>query len=749
MQGLKRLVRKIAAVGAGGVMLGATITGAMAAGTLDMYPEPFVSGGKFIKVAAVIGDEGVADGADSLALTSVIAKLQQKATSGSSSGGTVSVSGGTSADIPLGKPIASTTGNEFETSLEDDDIDSLFDGTINYRSSDYDVSEVFMVSANETTSLVPQTSLTSNDDDYNSNIMIESERGAMRYYYSFDETINISAADSTDSLDIDFLGKKLKITNVDSTGTKFTANVGIEYFMNVGDAVTVEGKSITLSNVGSGGAIIVDVDGTTETISASGTRTVNGIEIKNDQTFYDANSVDQRSATLVMGLEATDTYQDGDAYVGEDDNDPDWVWTIAGLYTGGTTSLINNATNGITASGMVLGVKNEFVKNDASDDPIAMGECYDLPNNFLSVCFDSLTVPDNEYMSLIIEYDASTDLSESRYQGTGLTSEPTIYIHVDQSEGLVLDQANLPVPNGTAADRKTDKLWIYANGTAGAEEVPVFYEDTNSKTILAGYYNASVPVELAHLNYQDITGNDIRIFVSGNQTHGINVTVAPYDATDLSDWTDNITSYWGVTGNKVKGLGGSSDSAEASELYWMSSGGSLAKTIGTKDEDHKTKYGIIIKNPDSNGAQDDLKLMIPGDLVKANVVISGTRTNSDSSTPSTTSVAPTPITASELTNPTSFNIISVGGPCVNSVTADLLGVTYPACGSAQSAVPENKAIIEMKANGNNWAMIVAGWNAMDTRRAGVVLANYESFSLTGTSATVTGTDLTVSGITVA
>jgi hypothetical protein len=230
----------------------------------------------------------------------------------------------------------------------------------------------------------------------------------------------------------------------------------------------------------------------------------------------------------------------------------------------------------------------------------------------------------------------------------------------------------------------------------------------------------------------------------GNSTIGFNVTVVPYDATDLSDYSDNITTYWGVSSNKVNSLGSTASSEEATEMYW---GHNPKRNIGSKDEDHRTKFGIKIMDPESMSSGDEAVFHIPGDQVTGIIDITGERTTS-TGTPTTQSSAPTPVTADEINNKEAFNLVLVGGPCVNSLSAEFLGVTFPACGAA-SGLTEDTAIIELKENGDKMALVVAGWEAPDTRRAGVVLANYEDFELTGTSATVTGTSIDVSAITVA
>lgn len=94
------------------------------------------------------------------------------------------------------------------------------------------------------------------------------------------------------------------------------------------------------------------------------------------------------------------------------------------------------------------------------------------------------------------------------------------------------------------------------------------------------------------------------------------------------------------------------------------------------------------------------------------------------------------------------NLILVGGPAANSAAAVIMGLTYPAYSEA-SSIPENKAIIKLYENGENVALLVAGWNSADTRRASAVVANYGQYAdeLVGSEVVVSGTsatDITVS-----
>ena len=69
---MKNMIRKVAAVGAGATMVGATLMGALATSLAD-YPAPFVSDGAFDAVL-VVGDNAAA--ADIIGVTDIAMALQ-------------------------------------------------------------------------------------------------------------------------------------------------------------------------------------------------------------------------------------------------------------------------------------------------------------------------------------------------------------------------------------------------------------------------------------------------------------------------------------------------------------------------------------------------------------------------------------------------------------------------------------------------------------------------------------------------
>ena len=64
------------------------------------------------------------------------------------------------------------------------------------------------------------------------------------------------------------------------------------------------------------------------------------------------------------------TVQDGNEFIGQDTADPDWIWSLYNLNQG------------------IIGIENDFVKNDDTDDPAGVGEAYTLPYGYAKIMFD-------------------------------------------------------------------------------------------------------------------------------------------------------------------------------------------------------------------------------------------------------------------------------------------------------------------------------------------------------------------------
>lgn len=730
MQKIKSVIKKISSISAGVALLGATMGGALALDLGD-YPAPFVDVvEKEYNYLAVVGGAGQA--ADSLGVSDIVSGLGSAKVPGTSTGGTVEVAGGVSEDIPIGKNVAST--NQLDAELTDSDLTHFFDGTITFQGSDYDTSEVLEFGRSGSNNVSTQSSVAGPfpDDDYEDRVVLVSSADSVKYYYRFDESININKTKDSDALEVKFLGKTLKITKVDSA-SKFTANVGAEYYLEIGDTVTVNGKVVELINVGSGGNVIVTVDGDQDTIDKDATKTINGLEIKNDETFY-TDTLAERSAWIVAGDDATETYVDGDEYIGEDEDDPKWVWDIGNLNTEATTTITNNATGIVMGTGPFIGLESDWNYRDGSDaDAIEVGGCIDLPNNYVSVCLDSLTVADDNYMSITFELLESIDLtSDSNVPGLGTAN--VIHVDADKEDAFKLLTSGFN-PNNLSKNTDTKELWI-----AGGHNVSVYYKDkdrSNKKTF-AG--NATEEALFAEITFDDTKSSNLqlnatRVMGPGQENVAFDTVTLTIQA--LGDTTDDLAAgdvdhlymNWSRTAAKLgfSSLGGTKSSEEGSEVRW----GPNQDNLGTKDENHRTKYGVVVEDPKSNGASDRVELLIPGDQLQGNVVVKGTAGGTTAATTSGIAIssyigaAPGGVLDTEVTNPADHNLILVGGPAVNSLSAQFLGVPYPSYGAA-SGLAEGEAILSWKDNAGKVALVVAGWESDDTRRAATVLKDYEA-----------------------
>ena len=93
--------------------------------------------------------------------------------------------------------------------------------------------------------------------------------------------------------------------------------------------------------------------------------------------------------------------------------------------------------------------------------------------------------------------------------------------------------------------------------------------------------------------------------------------------------------------------------------------------------------------------------------------------------------------ASEITDPLKLNIISVGNPCTNAISAQLMG--NPAY--CTKGFTKNEGLIKLY-NYNGYAQIlVAGYSKVDTRKAARVLANWDDYNLRGNEKCVYGSSI--------
>jgi hypothetical protein len=714
----KKAIKRVAAVSSGALVATMTFGGAAVFADLSDYPEPFINAqGQWVGLLVVGAD---AAPADVIGATNVAAALAQQTVVGPGTGPVVS--GGKREEVALNTDLNATA--NFGNDLDDDDLAGFFDGTVNIdingTEDDYDAHDILCLGAGTNcpglaASLQLETGLTLStiDEDWKSDVFMPVSQKQIAYFLAWDEDLKggnfFNNASSDDSIIIDFLGNKLEV--IGASATSITAQVGEEVFMNVDDTVTVLGSTVQLVNVGSGGAVVVSVNGVQETVT--GTEKVGSLRIKVKETFT-SDTRAERSATLIIGEDATKSYNDADEYIGEDEDDPNWVWDLSGLDT----------------KDPVLGIFWDQNWDDPEDDPPAVAggsgdlgpNTFSLPDNYATVTLEGFK--ENDYKRYT--FDRSTEeINGDTKIGTVLASNSSaklLRLKADGGEENGFKGGNLP--------KATDEVFIGANSTG---HIGLFYKDHDDANKIKSFglaaAVAAAGADLADqfsINYQD---TDITVDISNDldTTGRISIVLNTDTGSDVNVTAKNDSS-------------GFSGDAYVDIVYGTSS-------LNGFEEDTRTEGGIIILDPDSHvdpsaGGGKSVEFDVNGDEsdFTVNVLISGpgTRVTGGGGQSTLGGVAIARLDT-EVSNPAAQNIIAVGGPAVNRLTAQALGLTYPTSGQPGAdalgigAGEGTLMLIDNAFGGTNVALVVAGYDAQNTRDAAEVLQDFSSYSaqLTG------------------
>jgi hypothetical protein len=293
--------------------------------------------------------------------------------------------------VALGANLTS----EFNDLIDRNDL-CLAQESVNVQGDDSDTREV-LVLGQRARFIGPTTALISNQKY--TDAVLEVNEGSIKFYYIFDDSVDLTKASADSPLKINFLGRKWQITSV--SNSSFTALAGQSYLLKLGDQVIINGKPVQLMRVSQNGAIIVDVDGVSELISRGNTENVNGIDVTNSESFYDASNLFNNFAELIIGEKSLVGAKAGQPYPGE--NLSGWVWNIGGLASGTSTS----TSSASEFTGPYIGVENNFEFN-SEDAQLKAGSCVGLPNNYVTICFDKLS--EEKYVSLAVDVETA-DLS--------------------------------------------------------------------------------------------------------------------------------------------------------------------------------------------------------------------------------------------------------------------------------------------------------------------------------------------------
>jgi hypothetical protein len=697
-------IRKMGATLLGATMAGAALLApAMAATTygLQDYPVPFVDNGN-TNFLIVVGQNS--NPADIVGAVNVAVRLGGERGELVSCGGSTTVSGAVDKDLNL---------NEATTAFGDlnhNKLTGFQHGTLRWNSKDVDIDERMRVDGlNITTS--------SSDKDLGSDVFLGTVvdyPGNFNYTYVIDDAdFDYTLVNSTTSkkLNVKFLDKSLEITAItNGTSDQVTFRSAEDVVLGAGETTTVSGSTVKINSIGQSSASVT-VGGVTKIIADGDEYDFDSVKVQVNSILY-TDDVSSRQVDLSIGTDIETTVTNGDSMelFGEpsDESDAEWVWIV-------------NADNSDTSKFTLGGAYHQKLV-DHKDDLRKVGEYFYLPNNYSRVSINKLSTED--YAEVTGDFDnfIDIDLNEAGtaittvtgLSGFVLASDKTdtgFRVNVSGSGWVETDHVYLlanSTNNIVAAydDSDNKKRIFYQGGAADAlvsDQIQLFYQDTNT----AVKFNNSVTV--MNLNFTDT--------VEGDMVWAVNLASLKLGTTQSQADVDEL---------KINGV-----------------------SRGTVENDYRTQYGYIVRDPKSNGDSDKLDIAVPSEQIQATIIVEGPQASvtgvSGSSVkkavPIVDNIARLDTEVTDSVKQTK-NLILVGGPCVNSLTAQALGLTYPTCGAA-STIPQGAAMIKLVNNAFSQgltALVVAGWDAENTRAACTVLQQFSNYvDLTGTGVEVDGT----------
>lgn len=213
------------------------------------------------------------------------------------------------------------------------------------------------------------------------------------------------------------------------------------------------------------------------------------------------------------------------------------------------------------------------------------------------------------------------------------------------------------------------------------------------------------------------------------------------NGTESFDWTVSATATSEVTLNFA-------ESSYSGPLYNPNTEGKKFEFTDNPDDDEHnigtTDFGIGIDeyNPTGSNSPSEFTLSIPKQQRLAQVFVTlGSVEKTAGGAGTSTQVNPIAVGLAVLDRDApavgSENLIVVGGPCANTVAAELLGNPE----NCAEGFEPGKAIIRAWDKTSTVAILVAGYESQETLGASRVLAQYEDYSLSGDEVEVVVADL--------
>ncbi|HLC59480.1 MAG TPA: hypothetical protein VJH34_03065 [archaeon] len=737
---------------------------AMAATTLDQFPGFLATGGK-LDAYVVLGSGGTdpaglaSDLAGAVDVALRLAEVQYAKTT--AAGGVTGSYTGVQKQIALlqGDVAVVQSTDGLTSPLKNFHFSGLSTGTVSFKGTSYAYHEQVELNSNSANLGLSHGFA---DSYVNGTETLRAAADSVIYKFVFDENItglgSYTAPDYSNTLKVKLAGSDIVIVGVNASTTGFKALAG-----NVGTADST-------TPVSYGGYSVYAVDGASTWVKlqikdASGNLVSTDIVNVNDVKTYTFGTTTFRvkplsvfastitntvSATLAVGPDVDKAYTNAFTLDSKYAHPAAADWYVYGSFA---------------VSGQIT--RNDFIAvqyHPSATQYLKAGDILKGPNDAFELSYQGYNI------ASWVTYTITKITGQAAYK----SSDTAVSYSNLAGFKIAADVKGSVKPMNISSPDSYDAGYILFNYTSdgvGAGIAQGYWDNVNSRILVDSWDylnitggNTTAKLLEFQLSYGGSGGvsknlnfnlvNNANILVNGvNLTHSDNTKTISWQ------FKNDTSALGGSSGDPVTfKLGATKSTAEAGDV--LLGYGTADLGIGDKTQDVLTDTAVILVNPNSNAAAEQVIIKVPADVLKANVVFgkvgaSAVATGGTIYTYAGPIVSPVAMLDKDLTTASKAakDLVVIGGPCVNSVAADVLGLTYPTCGAA-STVTKDTAMIKVvddKFATGKQVLWIAGWNAADTRLAASVLQNYDQASVSGklvgkSSVTVSGTSLATATI---
>src|SRR3989344_4739315 len=792
---LRKALKGIVALGTGATMVGATVLSALAAADLANYPAPFVSGGQF-DALIVVGANAKTD--DVLGSIDIATSLQAANTV------TKALPGGSSSVTVEGDAFRLDSGSDFLeldeliddvgiTTLTSEELAALAGGSVSNSKGTSQYEERITVA--ESASVSYEVDPDDSSDIPSWYLLFTNTDDVYVYQATFTPAIksDIASGEHEDLEDMAFtlLGKEYTVFDADLQGAdswqidlmggaaKDVIGIGETKTYSIGD----KDYEVTLAFVDGTNAKFTVNGKSTKLIASGGTEVLaDSTEIGVKELLYQGDAGGVQSVEFFLGaskirLEDTDTSDDalgGASVIVGSNTVTDVTAQISGTNTTTERSLNYFTLTWVADEDIYVPVDGKLSGKE-DDDQVFLNFEIEFKGISEHSSKDEIVLKprgDDEY-DFDFTNKAGNLLSVPLYD---VDPTDTIF-YGNENYGLVVAEGDVTgVSNWTANVISVNDYFVVSD-SAGKNTYLLRYKDADATENTLEFEEvgsgSTVTVSYTWVDYQtavgggglNLGGTSYPIYLQADSNNadiivdldlgGISNGTVPtwftkYGAEIVVD--SSPSGDFTVTREDTDDAAAGEDidvtvSADSDEIDVATVGGAVS-LVTYGDTDDSVDYGVWgtkVFLADSSSGPDKLTITSPDEQTEQLVFYTSGATTSSVSGGAGTYQEIVPISVgaavldTEVADFSAQNLIVVGGPCVNAAASDLLG--DPA--DCTEGFEEGKAMVKLfeRANGNV-ALLVAGYSALDTRRAARAVANYGDYAFSGAEVEVSGTSLT-------